>query len=123
MQYDFDPKKLLGRILRIFVNLWAAPGGKQFAAAVAEDGRSYRPENFTEAAEIAGKVELPGFDPSLVPNLEALAAGVIQASEDVQADDEARSDCSPLHAPASLHGVLCVTPVFGGTQLCRSYVR
>lgn len=89
MQYDFDPKKLLGYILRIFVNLWAAPDGKKFAAAVAEDGRSYRPENFTEAVEILGKLGgLPGFNASLIPNLEGLAAGVIQASEDVQADDE-----------------------------------
>ena len=88
LQYDFDPKKLLGRILRIFVNLWSAPDRKRFAAAVAEDGRSYRPENFTEAAEIAGKVELPGFEPALVPALEALAGGVLQAREDVQADDE-----------------------------------
>jgi hypothetical protein len=99
LQYDFNPKKLLGRILRIFVNLWGGgnAGGKIFAAAVAEDGRSYRPENFTEAAEIAVKVELPGFPPSMVPNLEALAAGVIQASEEVKADDEVRVILIILH--------------------------
>lgn len=124
LQYDFDPKKLLGRILHIFVNLWQAPGGKDFAAAVAEDGRSYRPENFTEAAEIAGKVELPGFHPSLVPNLEALAAGVIQASEDVQADDEVRRCCcSPLATlvdPRFSHGMYQL-PALG--ESCRGVWR
>lgn len=81
---------------------------------MAEDGRSYRPENFTEAADIAGKVELPGFDPSLVPTLEALAAGVIQASEDVQADDEV--------CPSSLTLLLIPIVIVGYTLLLAEFL-
>eukprot|EP00892_Ulva_mutabilis_P009456 jgi/Ulvmu1/6883/UM031_0088.1 len=88
-KYDFDPKKLLGSILAIFVHVAAADSDARFATAIAEDTRSYRPENFTEASAIAAERDLPGFSPPMHAALDDLADVVQQATVlRVQEDDE-----------------------------------
>lgn len=103
MQYEFDPKKLLGSILSIFVHVFAADGEHRFATAIAEDARSYRPQNFTEASAIAAERDLPGFTSNMLIALDDLADAVQQATVlRVQADDEVRlppPHCLPLPAP------------------------
>lgn len=47
--YGFNPKQLLSDIVRVYTNLAAK---ESFVTAIARDGRSYKPENFTAAAEI-----------------------------------------------------------------------
>lgn len=49
-KYNFNPKQLLSQICRIYLNMAAADRAGVFAAAIAADGRSYRPEMFAEAS-------------------------------------------------------------------------
>ena len=51
-KYRFEPRKLLGDILQIYLNL---SDREEFVRAVAKDGRSYRKELFDRAAAIARK--------------------------------------------------------------------
>lgn len=48
-EYKFDPKALLTDIVKVFINL---SGKMRFVQAIAKDGRSYKPQNFTMAAEL-----------------------------------------------------------------------
>jgi hypothetical protein len=91
MQYDFNPRKLLSRILTVFLNLRSGDETGSFVTAVAEDIRSYRPENFTEASRIAAEVGLPDIDAAGLARLEQLAENVMEAAERVQQDDEVRA--------------------------------
>ena len=88
-QVNFDPKKLLASILQIYLNAHDADRAGAFAAAVAADGRSYRPQNFSEALRIATELGLPGFSANHCSKLKALAAAVQRE----KADEEARLYC------------------------------
>lgn len=48
-EYKFDPRGLLGDIMTVYCNL---SGKQNFVNAIARDARSYKPANFTKAAEI-----------------------------------------------------------------------
>ncbi|KAH9817379.1 Ubiquitin elongating factor core [Teratosphaeria destructans] len=48
-EYKWDPKALLIDIIKVFLNLSAK---ERFSQAIAKDGRSYKPENFAEAARL-----------------------------------------------------------------------
>lgn len=96
-QVNFDPKKLLASILQLYLNAYDADRGGAFAAAVAADGRSYRPENFTEALRIATELGLPGFGANHCSKLKMLAAAVQRE----KADEEARNPL--LHLLICLH--------------------
>ncbi|RMY05567.1 hypothetical protein D0867_09983 [Hortaea werneckii] len=48
-EYKFSPKDLLTDIVKVFLNLSSK---QRLVDAISEDGRSYRPENFTRAADL-----------------------------------------------------------------------
>jgi ubiquitin conjugation factor E4 B len=48
-EYNFDPRKLLSEIADVYLNL---RNKENFILAVARDGRSYKPDNFANAASI-----------------------------------------------------------------------
>ncbi|KXJ96819.1 ubiquitin elongating factor core-domain-containing protein [Microdochium bolleyi] len=48
-KYHFDAKSLLSDFIDIYLNLGSKPA---FVVAVADDGRSYKPENFAKASQI-----------------------------------------------------------------------
>ncbi|KAI1863316.1 uncharacterized protein JN550_009636 [Neoarthrinium moseri] len=50
-KYNFDAKTLLSDFIDIYVNLESK---QPFIEAIAEDGRSYKPQNFEEATKILG---------------------------------------------------------------------
>ncbi|KAF8843284.1 hypothetical protein BDN67DRAFT_946028 [Paxillus ammoniavirescens] len=54
-KYSFDPKRLLGDILQVYLNL---SDQSEFARAVANDGRSYKKKLFDMAIERAWKIPL-----------------------------------------------------------------
>ena len=54
-QYGWNPRQLLADILVVFINLSGQP---TFVQAIARDGRSYKPGNFTKAADIMRRVVL-----------------------------------------------------------------
>lgn len=87
-KYNFNPKRLLSRILNIYLNIWGADREGAFVAAVVEDGRSYRPENFTEAIRVATGVGLPDFGMNHVARLEQLAERAAECAEQQRLDDE-----------------------------------
>ncbi|KAG9238385.1 ubiquitin elongating factor core-domain-containing protein [Amylocarpus encephaloides] len=54
-KYYFDVKTLLSEFIDIYLNLGVSD---RFVAAVARDGRSYKPENFSNASRILGRFNL-----------------------------------------------------------------
>ncbi|KAK4549873.1 hypothetical protein LTR36_005174 [Oleoguttula mirabilis] len=48
-EYKFNPRALLTDIVKVFINL---SGRARFVQAIAKDGRSYKPDNFTKAADL-----------------------------------------------------------------------
>jgi ubiquitin conjugation factor E4 B len=48
-EYKWNPRELLLNFVKVFLNL---SGKENFVSAIAKDGRSYRPENFDEAARL-----------------------------------------------------------------------
>lgn len=119
VQYEFDPKKLLGTILSIFVHIFAADREHRFALAIAEDARSYRPQNFTEASAIAADRGLPSFTPAMAIALDDLADAVQQATVlRVREDDEvcrrpahSTAPCLPFPPFPLLESRLCFEQV------------
>lgn len=57
-QYNFRPKWLLVQICTVYLNMSAADRAGVFAAAIAADKRSYRPEMFAEASMILRQLGL-----------------------------------------------------------------
>lgn len=51
-QYHWHPKELLAAICSIYIHLARADARGVFAAAIAADGRCYRPDMFPEAAQV-----------------------------------------------------------------------
>lgn len=62
-RYHFNPKQLLAFICQIYLNMAAADKQGVFAAAIAADERSYRPEMFAEAAMVLRQFGLMGEGP------------------------------------------------------------
>jgi ubiquitin conjugation factor E4 B len=54
-EYGFNPRGLLSEIFDVYINL---TDKENFVNAVARDGRSYKPQNFTKAADILRKFGL-----------------------------------------------------------------
>lgn len=59
-KYHFRPKELMVKICTIYLNVAAADRAGHFAAAVAADKRSYRPEMFAEASLVLRQLGLLG---------------------------------------------------------------
>ena len=59
-KYSWDPKGLLSQICRVYLNLYSADRQGVFAAAIAADARSYRPQMFAEASYVLRQFQLLG---------------------------------------------------------------
>lgn len=59
-KYSWEPKQLLSQICRVYLNLHNADRQGVFAAAIAADARSYRPQMFAEAAYVLRQFQLLG---------------------------------------------------------------
>jgi Ubiquitin elongating factor core len=80
MQVNFNPKALLSSILRIYLHVRSGDSDGRFVSAIAADGRSYRPEHFTEAWRIASELGLPAFDSNMTVQLQQLGDAVQHAT-------------------------------------------
>ncbi|KAJ9607700.1 Ubiquitin conjugation factor E4 [Cladophialophora chaetospira] len=81
-EYNFDPKALLSEIVDVYLNL----GEKDnFILAVARDGRSYKPSNFTNAASIMRKFVLKA--PEELTRWNSLMVKFAKAKEEDEAAD------------------------------------
>jgi len=59
-KYNWNPKELLAQICRVYLNMYKKDKQGVFAAAVAADERSYRPQMFAEAANVLRQFQLMG---------------------------------------------------------------
>lgn len=91
VQLGFNPKELLASILMVFINLGTNDKDGAFVGAVARDGRSYRPENFSEAVIVAKGVGLPDFTMAHIESLQLLSEQAAQAFAQQQIEDEVRT--------------------------------
>uniref|UniRef100_A0A0D6R1N6 RING-type E3 ubiquitin transferase n=1 Tax=Araucaria cunninghamii TaxID=56994 RepID=A0A0D6R1N6_ARACU len=55
-KYEFRPRKLLKQIVEIYVNLARGDKENVFPSAISSDGRSYKDELFSDAAEVLRKI-------------------------------------------------------------------
>jgi ubiquitin conjugation factor E4 B len=86
-KYHFDPRSLLERLVHIFINLGSR---KQFATAVANDGRSYSHEVFMKALEIMKKQHgvRPPFPQDVVVEFEKFVERVHKVSDEMKTSEE-----------------------------------
>eukprot|EP00879_Flechtneria_rotunda_P016797 GHRR01017581.1.p1 GENE.GHRR01017581.1~~GHRR01017581.1.p1 ORF type:complete len:531 (+),score=180.79 GHRR01017581.1:2040-3632(+) len=89
-KYHFKPKALLAQICTIYLNMAQADRSGVFAAAIAADARSYRPDMFAEAALVLRQFGL--MTELEIQQLEMLAAQVAQAAAQGQAEEEVLGD-------------------------------
>ncbi|KAI8065677.1 ubiquitin elongating factor core-domain-containing protein [Gongronella butleri] len=85
-KYHFSPRKLLSRIIDIYLNL-KCPA---FVNAVARDERSYNKDDFSRAAAILSKYKLKS--PDQIAALEAFVNQVEAAIKDAAQEDEDFAD-------------------------------
>lgn len=83
-EYGFNPKALLSDLLDVYLNLAKKDA---FHRAVAKDGRSYKPANFTEAAGIMERFHLKSRDELLAFSALADAIATVYAA-DQQAEED-----------------------------------
>jgi hypothetical protein len=57
-KYNWNPKQLLTQICSVYLNLYRADKQGVFAAAIAADARSYRPQMFAEASHVLRQFQL-----------------------------------------------------------------
>ena len=83
-EYRFDPKALLADILSVYLNLRKK---EAFHLAVARDGRSYKPDNFTKTGNLMSRFALKSRDELLA--FEQLASAIAAAHAlDQQAEED-----------------------------------
>merc|ERR1712072_1392051 len=86
-KYNFEPKKLLKELLRVFVELHRGNPPEVFAKAVAKDERSFDSKVFQRAATIAERESfLTPEDLCTFRELEEQASGAAEALQKFQAD-------------------------------------
>ncbi|OQO02794.1 hypothetical protein B0A48_11077 [Cryoendolithus antarcticus] len=81
-EYGFNPKQLLSDFMSVYINLSER---ETFITAIARDGRSYKPENFTEAPRLAAGLKSPE-DLAAFASLASKIAVVAEA--DAQEEDD-----------------------------------
>ncbi|KIM56094.1 hypothetical protein SCLCIDRAFT_133427 [Scleroderma citrinum Foug A] len=82
-KYNFNPRLLLSDILQVYLNL---SGEDEFARAVANDGRSYKPELFEIAIERARRIPLK--TESELEQLRAFAIKVGETKASIEQEDD-----------------------------------
>lgn len=104
-KYHFNPKTLMPDVVDIFLNL----GGVQsFVEAVADDGRSYKPETFNKASQIMAKKGLKAPE-----ELEAWGRFTTRVAKAKEVLDQAEQDFgdAPEEFEDPLLGMLMSDPV------------
>ncbi|KAK4981517.1 Ubiquitin conjugation factor E4 [Elasticomyces elasticus] len=83
-EYGFNPRQMLADIVDVYINLSQKTS---FHVAIARDGRSYKPSNFTKATEIMQRYSLKS--PDELHKWRALISSIAAAKEaDEQADQD-----------------------------------
>lgn len=82
-QYGFNAKELLADIMTIYTNLAEK---ENFINAIADDGRSYKPENFEKAVEVMGRFARKS--PEEVRIWNELAKKVAEAKAAIEQEEE-----------------------------------
>lgn len=119
-QYNFNPAALLSDIVEVFLNL----GHKEaFYLAVARDGRSYKPQNFVQAAKILSKHVHKS--PEEIERWNKLCEAIAEAKRNDDAEEEDLGDI-PDEFLDPLLATLMVDPVILPTSkmtIDRSTIR
>jgi ubiquitin conjugation factor E4 B len=89
-KYNFHPKVLLKQVCSVYLHLSVSA---EFAPAVAHDGRSYRPENFSKAAAILERYGLASDDD--IARFRAFSEAVREAKSNETSLDEMFGDDIP----------------------------
>lgn len=87
-KYRFNPKALLSEITDVYLNLRDFP---PFVEAIARDGRSYKPELFTELQGVLKKNNLKG-----TPDIAALAKFAAMVEETKRREDEGEEELGEI---------------------------
>jgi ubiquitin conjugation factor E4 B len=83
-EYGFNPPQLVSDLVRVYVNLSTK---ESFITAIARDGRSYKPTNFTAATEILQRFALAS--PDELQKWESLGVAVAAThAQDLQDDED-----------------------------------
>lgn len=105
-KYNFHPKELITQVCYVYLHLAVSA---EFAPAVAHDGRSYRPENFTKAAAILERHGLASDDD--IARFRAFADAVREAKSNETSLDEMFGDDIPDEYLDPITGELMKEPV------------
>jgi len=93
-RYEWEPRQLLSQILRIYLSmhdpLRDRDGTRRFCCSIAADGRSYRPEVFERAAQIAATRGL--LTPAECQRFHELVESVAICAKELVAEDEELSE-------------------------------
>ncbi|KAJ5614295.1 hypothetical protein N7528_007949 [Penicillium herquei] len=103
-EYGFNPRALLSEIIDVYLNLMSK---QNFITAVARDGRSYKPENFKNAADILRKWSLKS--PEELRRWNQLQTKVKEAKA---ADDQIEEDLGEI--PDEFLGTFLFKPMCSG---------
>lgn len=104
-KYHFNPKTLMPDVVEIFLNLG---GAQSFVEAVADDGRSYKPETFKKASQIMTKKNLKA--PEELEAWDQFTARVAKAKEVLDQAEQDFGD-APEEFEDPLLGMLMSDPV------------
>ncbi|KAK4538435.1 hypothetical protein CDCA_CDCA17G4460 [Cyanidium caldarium] len=89
-RYEWEPRRCLTQILTVYLHLYApeddADGTQRFCRSVATDGRSYKPEVFARALDIAQRRQL--LLPPEVTRFQQFIGQVAQCAQQESAEDE-----------------------------------
>lgn len=104
-KYHFNPKTLMPDVVEIFLNL---SGVQSFVEAVADDGRSYKPETFNKASQIMTRKALKAPE-----ELEAWNQFITRVAKAKEVLDQAEQDLgdAPEEFEDPLLGMLMSDPV------------
>lgn len=104
-KYHFNPKTLMPDVVEIFLNL---SGVQSFVEAVADDGRSYKPETFNKASQIMTRKALKAPE-----ELEAWNQFIARVAKAKEVLDQAEQDFgdAPEEFEDPLLGMLMSDPV------------
>lgn len=104
-KYHFNPKTLMPDVVEIFLNL---SGVQSFVEAVADDGRSYKPETFNKASQIMTRKALKAPE-----ELEAWNQFITRVAKAKEVLDQAEQDFgdAPEEFEDPLLGMLMSDPV------------
>jgi len=102
-RYHWKPRELLSQIVHVYLNLFS----KEFCMCIANDGRSYAPEKFSNAvAKIRNVLDVSTFE-----RFQHLANAVAKKYEEIRQEEEDFGDDIPNDYLCALMMTLMLDPV------------